>query len=275
MSRPKPYVGVSGVVNPEQQAVLRRAALPLEKVGRSLAIGVKAVRKTQWHDTENKYGAEWYPVGEAISGCVVASDDRELRVAQIFLDQKEARQCSEENYEKCFIDKLLGRAGLSLNGIQFDMLPWDSEWHGGVLGHIRKSQPDYKIILQAHKAQMEQHGPSELIDRLKPYACNGLVDYVLFDASHGTGTELDIETLKRFVDEAYTRTNLGVGIAGGLDAGVVARQLPAILKNYPDLSFDAEGKLHINPDDDDRSLNLCTARDYLLASAEAIDQARG
>ncbi len=48
--RPKPYVGISGVVNPVQQIELRGFAGDLQRSGRQLALGVKAVHKTQWLD---------------------------------------------------------------------------------------------------------------------------------------------------------------------------------------------------------------------------------
>ena len=95
--RPQPYVGISGVVEsgsdePHMQDWLMDQfvwqELEREDDPRShqLALGVKAVHKTQYLDIENKYGREWYPVGEA--EFVKALDDdgmKALRVAQIYL----------------------------------------------------------------------------------------------------------------------------------------------------------------------------------------------
>ena len=61
----KSYVGVSGVTSPDTERELESINLKsgLAEKGRLLALGVKAVHKTQYLDIENKYGTEWYPVG--------------------------------------------------------------------------------------------------------------------------------------------------------------------------------------------------------------------
>ena len=273
MTEFKPYVGVSGVVNPEQQAVLREAAASLKAAGRSLAIGIELARATQWHDSDAEHGSAWRPLNEVISGCVVPGECDELRIAQISLDQKRAGECGEEDYGRHFVDEHFGRVGVALDGVQLGA-PWDDAWQGGTLGHVRRSKPDYVIILEADKRQMDQHGPKELVDRLSTYACNKLVDCVSFDVSHEPDTALDIEALRRFVDEVYSRTNLKVGITGGLDDVIVARDLPAILQEYPDLCFGVGRQLHKEPDSKDYSLDLRAACKYLRTAAKVIAQTR-
>jgi hypothetical protein len=269
--RPKPYVGISGVVNPVQQIELRGFAGDLQRSGRQLALGVKAVHKTQWLDIENKYGRDWYPVGDEIGVTVNGDSDDELRVAQIFLDRIDAINRGEKEYERRFVDKLLGRAGHTLNAFQFDLLPWDSRAYTNLFLHIKQARPDIKILLQAHKQQMAQHGPYELVRRLNWY--DGLVDYVLFDASHGTGARLDVEALTPFVETAYRQTSVGVGVAGGLNATIVEQDLPQLLRSYPTLSFDAEGQLHRNDDSGSNTLNMAATKDYLAAAITAINAA--
>lgn len=274
--RPKPYVGVSGVVNSEQQAMLREFSPMFHGIGRQLALGVKAVYKTQWLDTVNKFGSDWYPMGEEIRGCLVADREDELRVAQVFFDQDTARQEHGNDYERRFIEKLLGRTGTMFNALQFDLLPWDSRGYTDLFSGIRAARPDMKIIVQAHKWQMQQHEPPELVRRLNLYAFpnrDRLIDYVLFDASHGTETRMDIEELSRFVEAAYRETNFGIGVAGGLSAEVVEHDLPRLLKYHPDLSFDAEGQLHLNENPRDRSLNVAATKGYLAAAKKAIEEA--
>lgn len=266
--RPKPYVGVSGVVSPEQQRKIQEAAEPLYLVGRQLALGVKAVRKTQWLDTENTYGPSWYPVGDTIVNTLGTEWSQELRVAQIYLDHVAAIRAKEQDYERAFVDKLMGRAGRMLNALQFDMLPWDTRAYTDLFLHIKQTYPDTAIILQAHKQQMQQHGPQELARRLKWYP--GQVDYVLFDASHGTGQRMDTGALLPFVTEAYRCTSLGIGVAGGLNAEVVTEDMPRLLEIYPDLSFDAEGQLHKNQNPEDRALNMDSTVSYLAAAAEVV-----
>jgi hypothetical protein len=263
--RPKPYVGVSGVVSPEQQSELNEIAMPLFDHGRRLALGVKAVRNTQWLDRENKFGRLWYPVGEEIAGTLKKDDH--LRVAQVYLDQSQARFLGEKDYEKRFVDKLLNRTGDMLNGIQFDMLPWDSEGYKELFGHIKAERPEMTILLQAHRGQMEKHGPNELLRRLSWY--HDQIDYVLFDASHGTGKTLDVDALVQFVAPAYRRTHFGIGVAGGLDGPTVETELPKLLEQFPDLSFDAEGKLHTDTLSTG-ALNMKVTKEYLEAAERAI-----
>lgn len=269
--RPTPYVGVSGVVNPEQQARLHEI---WDSVGvrRALALGVKATHKTQWADIENKYGEEWYPVGDAIAGAMSVERPYELRVAQVCLDTPTASRPGGQEYEKTFIDKLLARTGNMLNAIQFDMLPWDSQAKTGLFAHIKEARPDMTVLVQANKHQMAMHGPKELVRRLKWYDVRGekYIDRVLFDASHGTGARLDVGNLEQFVRQAVYETEFGVGIAGGLHGPVVREELADILARYSGhLSFDAEGQLHKNPDGS-TGLNMAAAEDYLRAAGDVL-----
>lgn len=265
--RPKPYVGVSGVISQQQQRELTEIASPLLAHGRRLALGVKAVRNTQWLDRENKFGSQWYPVGDDIASALTADD--QLRVAQIYLDQKQAREMGEQQYERRFVDKLLQRTGDMFSGVQFDLLPWDSANYTELFTHIKAERPDMAILLQAYRGQMENLGPDELLRRLRWYG--DLVDYVLFDASHGTGVTLDTEALATFVEPAHRHTSYGIGVAGGLNGAVVRDRLSPLLERYPDLSFDAEGQLHKTADG---SLDMSVTRDYLEAAEQAIAAAR-
>lgn len=269
--RPTPYVGVSGVVNPEQQAKLHEIWDTIG-VRRVLALGVKATHKTQWDDIENKYGAAWYPVGDAIAGAMSAERTDELRVAQVCLDTPTASRPGGREYEKAFIDRLLARTGDMLNAIQFDMLPWDSQAKTGLFAHIKEARPDMTILVQANKHQMAAHGPKELVRRLNWYDVRGekYIDRVLFDASHGTGERLDVGNLEQFVREAIAETEFGVGIAGGLHGPIIREELAGILARYPGrLSFDAEGQLHKNPDGS-TGLNMAAAEDYLRAAGDVL-----
>ena len=268
-----PYVGVSGVVSKEQQNTLRKTWDELGFSERRLAFGVKAVRKTQWLDVENKYGPEWYPVGEGIADALAGDRNDEMRVAQVYLDEVESINAGEGDYDKRFIDKLMGRAGATLTAIQFDLLPWDTSGKSDLFRHIKNNYPDTEILLQAHGRQMQQHGHKELVRRLNWY--DGLIDRVLFDASHGTGKRLDVDYLLPFVQEAEDRTDLGIGIAGGLNSAVLREELVTILKWYPDLSFDAEGQLHGNADSTSNALNMPVTVDYLRTAHEITAKLSG
>ncbi|MDN5275524.1 MAG: hypothetical protein JWN33_173 [Candidatus Saccharibacteria bacterium] len=117
---------------------------------------------------------------------------------------------------------------------------------------------------------MEELGPKAIMNRLGGAA---FIDYLLFDALHGTGTRLDTDALRPFIDSAYESTEsfqTGIAIAGGLNAEVVTEDLPALLKDYPNLSWDAEGQLHPVDAQGKRPLDIEKARAYLYASASIL-----
>ena len=101
------------------------------------------------------------------------------------------------------------------------------------------------ILLQCHGPAMTELGPNGAADRLARLAAAGGLDYVLFDASHGTGTRTDATELMAFVHAAYAHGGLdmvGVAVARGLGARAVGEDLPALLDRFPGLSWDAEGR---------------------------------
>lgn len=265
---PVPYVGVSGVVSPEQQRWIHEAAQPIIDSGRQLLLGVKAVHTTHWLEEPNTYGPEHYPVGDDITTSMSKLQDGEMGVAQVYLDLKEARLKGEKGYEEDFIEKLLGRNSAWLSGIQFDMLPWHKDDYSDLLQLIKDANSTpHDVLLQCYGKIMNQHSPAQIKELLKQY--EGLADYVLLDASHGQGKRLDVEQLKPYIDELYGVDGIGLGIAGGLDAQIVAQELPALLADYPDLSFDAEGRLRL-PETGTYRLDQPTTAQYLQAAAKVI-----
>lgn len=239
---------------------------------RLLALGVKAVHKTQWLDIENKYGDVWYPVGEEAFRRALQAPERVMGVAQVYID---SGFVDDIRYREAFVRRILDRGRRWLGGVQFDMLPWhtDPAMLGFLLKARRMDYAPHSVLLQCHAPAMEVLGPRETAKRLGDYALSGAIDYVLFDASHGKGKRLDVERLKPYLDEAYGSGELvgvGFGIAGGLDGRVVREDLPALVAAYPDLSWDAEGRLHPECGDSSRPLDMSGVLDYLLASAEVI-----
>ena len=270
--RPKPYVGVSGVVSPEQQEWLNHYRFPLMVLNRNLSLGIKAVHKTQWLDVPNKYGPGWYPVGDTIADSVIPSNGNTLLTAQVFLDLPEARRHDIDNYPSRFIEKLIGRTGMWLDAVQFDMLPWHEQDYSELFEEMITTKPTLDIILQCQGPIMDAYTPQEITKRLDYY--RPYVSHVLFDSSHGTGKQLDVDALRPYVTEAFEREWLGVGVAGGLDGQVVVEELQVLLDEFPDLSFDAEGRLHQNLDESNRRLNRNRTVHYLDRAVDAIVSAK-
>ena len=267
-----PYVGVSGVVSPDMQTSLETIAeeVGLYEAGRLLALGVKAVHKTQFLDIENKYGKEWYPVGEKAFKNALRHDVSNIHtiaVAQTYLD---VDHVEDHQYREQFLHRIVDRGQPWLQAIQFDMLPWHKNTAMWSFLEDVKDQ-GVEVFLQAHKNAMETLGPRDTIRLLGHYA--GLIDYVLFDSSHGTGTRLDTSTLEPFVAESYDQFDLsvtGIAIAGGLNSEVVREDLPQLVNKYPNLSWDAEGQLHPVNEVGKRPLDLSITQDYLNASTEIL-----
>lgn len=266
-----PYVGVSGLVSPEQQTVLEEMAdaIGLNDMERILSLGVKAVHKTQWLDVANKYGPSWYPVGEeAFAEAARPAGDETMLVAQLYL---EPEMIDHIDYRYGFVRRIVERGGNWLNGLQFDMLPWHED--DEMLRFIEdvKEEHDLQMILQCHQPAMELLGPEGAAKRLGQIG--SVLDYVLFDSSHGKGVTMNIGFLRSFVDAAHSEEGLqstGIAIAGGLDARTVREQLPRLLSEFPDLSWDAEGKLHLEKSNGTKPLDIETTERYLRASTEVL-----
>lgn len=269
--RPQSYVGVSGVVTPEQQFRLEQYKLPLMAVDRKLLLGVKAVHKTQWLDMPNKYGPTWYPIGEGIRESVRPSTGNTMLTAQVYLDLSEARRHGITDYPSRFVEKLIERTGGWLDAVQFDLLPWDEQDYSELFEEMILAKPNLDILLQCQGPIMDAHSPQAIAKRLEYY--HQYVSYVLFDASHGTGTRLDVAALRPYVAEASEKEWLGVGVAGGLNGVAVAEDLPPLLNEFPHLSFDAEGSLHENLDPNNNRLNLVRTDHYLSTAVDAISNA--
>jgi hypothetical protein len=268
----QPYVGVSGVVSSEIQASLEDIAAEsgLHEKGRLLALGVKAVHKTQFLDIENKYGKEWYPVGEEAFNNALRHDNpntNTIAVAQAYLD---IEHVDSEEYREKFLGRIVERGQPWLQAIQFDMLPWHANRE--TLKFLeRVKEQDVEVFLQAHKNAMDELGPDGVVRQLGHYA--HIIDYLLFDSSHGTGQRLDTAALRPFVAEAYDKLNLsqtGIALAGGLHGTVVREDLPELVAQFPNLSWDAEGQLHPTNQDGKRPLDLAVVEDYLRASSEIL-----
>lgn len=265
--RALPYVGVSGVVSVDQASrvlgAFARSGLP---ASRQLLLGVKATHKTQWLGVGNRYGSEWFPVGESgFASAAPVPSPGVMGVAQVFL---EPSVVADAGYREAFTQRLLERGRSWLTGVQFDMLPWHTEpWAAGYLAGLRECGLD--VLVQCHGPAMAELGPVGCARRLAEVGEG--ISHVLFDSSHGTGRSMDSVALGAFVAEALSVAGLdhvGLAVAGGLDAVAVREGLPSLLELCPDLSWDAEGRLH--PEvlgSVERPLDLGVVGGYFEASA--------
>jgi len=261
------YVGVSGIVNPEQQArILEIGNENGLTASRRLLIGVKAVHKTQWLDTENKYGDQWYPVGKQIHD-VLDPELNTFNVAQMYYDPDILTL--NPTYALKFMQRVQKRMGSALHAVQFDMLPYPERPMTYTPLFTQLAEHGYESIVQCHVGAMKT-GPRLAIETLKRVSPH--LGYVLFDSSHGRGLEMNPDALLPFLDAAYNdrdfaESGTNFGVAGGLDAVAVDTHMRRITAHFPDVSWDAEGRMH---ESDDGSLAMDVVRDYLDASARTI-----
>ncbi len=146
--------------------------------------------------------------------------------------------------------------GPLLNGFQLNM-----RWPDPALvrawresGHSAQT-----IVLQCGKGALEDvhMRPKELIQRLRDYT--GIIDYVLIDASGGTGTNFDPYFAREcFVEVGEAFPTLGLGVAGNLKSSTLYN-LSKVRSRFQDFSIDAESGLR-NEDD---TFSLKRARNYL------------
>lgn len=270
--RSKPYVGISGIVNTDQQQfytnTFNELGLTEGPQARRLALGVKAVHKTQMLDVANKYGDAWYPVGEAQFAGALEPSDGTLCVAQAYLD---VEYVDDPDYRNEFIGRICRRGKAWLNAIQFDMLPWHKDESMLEFVETVKVETGYAMLLQVHGEAMAQLGEEEVVRRLGKYA--HALDYVLFDDSHGKGVRMNSGKLKPFLDATYESSELakvGIGVAGGLSAEVVREDLPALLADHSSLAWDSEGQLHKELPDGSRPLSPKRTVGYLHATADVL-----
>lgn len=265
VSRPRPYVGVSGVSSPKEQEHIRKVVQPIIDKDRATLFGVKATHGPQWLEQRSALSGysktHYYPVGKKIKKSLNPLSKNEMGIAQVHLDPIAAAKegIREREYEKRFIEKLVARRAVWLSGVQFDRLDWDTYNYTELLQQVKNEVGT--VILQCHGEIMQRHTPGQVVERLKLY--EGLVDHVLFDASEGRGIPMQPQKLKPFVNAVYSIPDLGVGVAGGLDDRYIISRLGTLLSDFPDLSFDAEGKLRA---DDKKKLDKAKIARYLRAA---------
>lgn len=277
LERPTPYIGISGIndssltASAEEALTRNFSAMQFSRedssqCSRQLALGVKAVHKTQYLDIENSYGPHWYPIGENSFYSALSDENGScLKVAQIAFSSE---LVLDRAYLDSFMERILRRGKKWINTLQFDMLPWHKDSTFLTFLEELKTRTNHKIILQAHGESMTELGPQDTIWELGRFASS--IDYVLFDSSCGKGIPLNSTALLPFLDAGFASEKLksiGFGIAGGLNADTVRSELPALLQVHPNISWDAEKKLHDTPT---LALDMVQSVAYLHASVDVI-----
>lgn len=228
----KPYIGVTGFTDFGQQA------LPLSLMkgtNHLLMVGVLASLKTLRREAGRN--EKRFPSLEMI-GSIFYDDPLALNLIHY--------NTSEPSSLAGQIAVLRGWVGECCHGIQLNVRWPDLK----ELREIRRQWPKARIVLQCGAGALGelQYNPVDICHRLTFYTQEGVIDDVLIDPSGGRGQLLDLTLVEPLVRKLYDdHFPIGVGIAGGLTATTV-NNLDPLVKQYPDLSIDAEGGLR-TPDD--------------------------
>lgn len=234
--RPRPYIGVTGFMSRlEVEAVL--SIFP-ENGPRDLMVGVLASAKTM---AEPPIPVRWpqrYPRKEDIADIFV-DDPRAVNLVHYATDDRHT--LGEQ------LPRIPG--GDLMHGYQLNVA-WPS------INPMKQATKDRRVVLQIGRKAVEEakDSPSQVAWELSFY--RDFVTDVLFDPSGGKGLPLDLDRAAAFVKAiAEACPTLGIGIAGGLSADRLPEVAP-LLKRFPFLSIDAEGRLRTENDHLDPGLTL-------------------
>ncbi|MDP2629601.1 MAG: hypothetical protein Q8P45_02780 [Candidatus Harrisonbacteria bacterium] len=229
-----PYIGICDVASAQQARLLAEQFAGYKKYfsalrERRLMLGLMMSYKTL-NGLETKW-AKVFPPKEKIAG--------------IFIKHPEVvNTLHYADYDGISVEKSLKEAahwgGPHLQAIQLDMI-----WPEASAIQLLLRKNDIKVVLQVSGRALDaiEGDRQTLIRRLKQY--QDLVSVVLFDKSMGRGLGLDAEGLRPFI-RALVDSNLGmkVAVAGGLGPESLNLVRP-LVKEFPDLSIDAQGRLRL------------------------------
>lgn len=249
----KPYIGITGFMSyDEVMFVLRQ----LHDVScRLIMVGVLASLKTL-RGLPNKWPNR-YPAVLKIFDIFSIHD---LALNLIHYDTKEPETLREQLVEMTRL------AGGNLHGFQLN-IAWPSL---AILQEYRREYPDKKFVLQVggHAFEMVGHSPDRLAGKVSEY--EGVADYVLLDPSGGYGKPFNPERARDYLFALKAKhLSMGLGVAGGLSPSTLDLVEP-LVKDFPDLSIDAEGRLRTKDD----HLDLEVATEYVCKALTMFRGAR-
>ena len=229
----KPYTGITDFTSYEQVKAMLKVFNAHKPRGskRLLHVGVMMSRKTLC-GLPTKF-ADIFPKNE--------------EVASIFQSRKtyNCLHYADSEYDHFHtLSRNLYNA-IMLGGIGMDALQLDLCWPNpaDVAGAINSSRRNPEVILQIGRKAFDQvdNNPQVLIDRLFEYRT--FIHRVLLDKSMGEGLGMDAEKLLPFVEAVSAIfPEMKIVVAGGLGPKTM-HLIEPLLKEFPNLSIDAQGKL--------------------------------
>lgn len=256
----KPYIGITGFMNQNEINLIgEQFNIDSSMRGIQFMIGILMSQKTL-HGKPNRYPNR-YPDRKDIPA-LFWGPAGSIRVIHYSTDTPETLA-----HELMMIVGMYGHIGniniRRLNGFQLNIAWPPLEQLQEFRAVEMVANQNYQIILQVNRRAIEQveDSPDKLVEKLKEY--EGVVDHILLDQSGGTGKSLDVEYTKRYVERLIgSNQPFGISIAGGLSAESLRGDVLELLKEFPSVSIDAEGRIR----DESDKMDLEMAGEYIGAA---------
>lgn len=252
----KPYIGVTGFSKPEEVSAALDAFPRNDK--RKFMVGVPATYKSLRGIPMKPKWAKQTPDPAVIKELF---PDDEQAVNLVHFSTQEGR----ENSVLVDMLKIHELAGPNFHGFQLNVAWPEVKQLNAYRTAVGWS---YRIVLQLGQKAVEAAGGTakSTADTLYSYA--GVVNDILLDPSGGHGKEFDTSRAREFLYTIAERGwNIGLGAAGGLGPDTMHLVEP-LLAEFPNLSWDAQGKLR-NAEND---LDMNSVKAYLAKSLQLISK---
>jgi hypothetical protein len=228
-----PYIGITDFTNVSQVRRMLNVLWKHRKAGskRMLHIGVMMSYKTL-KEIDTKW-SKAFPPKEKIKD-IFWQNDPDVYNCLHYADYVH-RSSFETN-----LSRAIGYGGVYLHALQLDMV-WPDP--GGVAEAVHRSRKMLQVILQINSVAIAEcdNSPQQVVQALDNY--DGVIHRVLIDRSMGRGLGMDAIGLLPYIHairECFP--NLGITVAGGLGPDTMHLVEP-LVKEFPDISIDAQGKL--------------------------------
>ena len=248
----KSYIGVTGGTTIEVANSLL-GVMPVES-NRLLMIGVLVSSKTA-KGLQNKRPNRYQKI-ECVKG-IFPSHSKALNL--IHYHTKEPETLKDQ------LVTLVKSGGSRLHGFQLNVA-WPPP---GPLREFRMEYPFVQMVLQIGNRAFEliEHSPQRLARKVAT-EYSDFVDYILLDPSGGEGKAMDTEIARSYLEALGAKDmDIGLGVAGGLSPATLHLAEP-LLKDFPELSIDAEGGLR---DGEDR-LNVPLTQEYIRGALKMFSR---
>lgn len=236
-----PLIGITDFTHPDQVRAMLRIfnANRRSQSERKLHVGVMTSYKVL-----NGFPTKWtqiFPKKEDIAGIFTPLD---VYNCLHYVDYEHGH--GEISFD---LFRAIRYGGRHIHALQLDMV-WPDP--GSIQFAINRSEAKPEVILQigakAFEVEEVNNDPNELARNLDKYMGRRLNLRVLLDKSMGRGIGMNAEELLPYARAIRERfPDLPLIVAGGLGPSTMHLVEP-MLPEFPDISVDAQGQLHIDGD---------------------------